>query len=250
MFGVPLSDAFSGDRRLGRAESVAWLALVGALFGAGYYATAALAGTPPARDLSTALDHCIPFHPAWVLVYLAAYPASLLPLFVVRDALLFRRIAVAYLAAIAVALGFFALLPVSGEPLRDQIPPLESSHFLEWGIQWLHRLDPPRNLFPSLHVALASLAVLGSGRASPRVGRVGAVALVVVSLAVVGTRQHYTIDVVAGLALAHGIAQLCLRPWCADPGYAAAHPPARALRFVGIYLGLLVAAAALFASGV
>lgn len=244
------SGSAGGDpRRLGRREALAWVGLVAGLFGAGYYAAAAVASAPPARDLTTPPDRWIPFHPAWILAYVAVYPASLLPLFVVRDADLFRRIARAYLAAIGLALACFLALPVSGQPLRDAIPPLDPGRFLEWGILWLHRLDPPTNLLPSLHLALATLAVVGCGRASPVVGRVGAAMLGVVALSVVGTRQHYAIDGLAGLALALGLAQVFLRPWRADPDHAAAHPPQRALRLGGLYLGLLVVAAALFAAG-
>ncbi len=223
-------------RHLEAREAIGWLALVGLVFVGGYYGVAELVPGASARDLSTPLDALIPFHPGWLLVYVAVYPAATLPLFVVRDAPLLRRIALAYLGVIALCLVCFSIWPVSGAPLRDSVGSLDPDRLLEWGTLLLYRLDPPRNLFPSLHIALATLAVCGAGRAQPVVGRVGAIALVFIVCSVVGIRQHYAVDALVGGLLALASAAAALRPWRPDPSHPPARPPRSALGCLALYV--------------
>lgn len=239
----------STGRELVPREAMGWFALVAAFFGGGYYALAALTTGAPARDLTTPLDGSVPFSAGWVLIYAAVYPMATLPLFVVRDADLLRRVARAYLVVIAVSFVCFAAFPISAVPLRTGVPPLDPERFLEWGTRLLYRLDPPRNLMPSLHVALATLAVVGSARANPRFAWGGAVVLTVIGIAVVGLRQHYAVDVLAGFGLALGVAFVSLRSWRPDPAFAPMRSMHAALGCVAIYVGGVVAFAVAFGAG-
>ena len=147
-------------------ERVGLCAAVLAFFGLGYYAVAW--GVDPARARSlpaTALDERIPFVPGAVYVYALAYTAVFFPAFVVGCPRLFRRTALAYAVAIAIALLVFALAPVSAADLRGNPADVAAGSFASWGVRVLYALDPPTNVLPSLHVALVWLAVWSAWKA-------------------------------------------------------------------------------------
>jgi membrane-associated phospholipid phosphatase len=66
----------------------------------------------------------------------------------------------------------------------------------------VQRIDPPGNVFPSLHVAHTSSLALILHHENPRLGRVviGLSALLAVST--LTTKQHFIADVIAGFTLA------------------------------------------------
>jgi hypothetical protein len=182
-----------------RALAVLGVAL---LFAGGYYAIAFLGPTESAVSLRTPLDDAIPFWPTSVIAYAWVYPAAFLPAFVVRSTSLFRRVLVAYLMLIGLAFAAFLLFPVSASGLRPEIESLDLERFSEWGTSLLYRLDPPVNLFPSLHLGLATLSALACWRVHRRIGALALVALALVAVAVCTVKQHFVMDALAGLGLA------------------------------------------------
>ncbi len=120
-----------------------------------------------------------------------------------------RRAAVAaYTGALPVFLAFPTAPPRSRD---DQVDTL-----LDRGIdldnRWLVRLYNPIAAMPSHHVAFAVVTGLGMARfgRNPLVRAFGAVYPAAVSLVVVATGNHYTLDVIAGAALG-GVARIVTR---------------------------------------
>ena len=172
-----------------------------ALFVVGYFGLGRMHPVT-ARELWTSLDDRIPFLAFSVWAYLWSFPAALLPLFVVRCRGLLRRTASAYAAAFVVAFASFALFPVTSARLRVSSAVLHRSNFSEWAVSVLYLFDPPYNLFPSLHVAIAALSAYAVGRADKRCGVASFGGLVLVCVAVCTTKQHFLIDLLGGLGVA------------------------------------------------
>lgn len=179
--------------------------LSGALIGyflVGYFGVGWLATDPArARSLATPLDDAIPFLPGSVVVYWSILPMALLPIFVLRDPRLFRRVAIAYAAAITVSLAVFVAFPVTSAGIRVMTEATAASGFVGWLLRLLHTLDPPLNLFPSLHLALATLSALAVRRVNPTLGALALAWTACIAVSVCTTKQHFVADVIAGVAL-------------------------------------------------
>lgn len=215
--------------------------LSGAVLGfflSGYFGVGFLASDPAhARSLWAPLDGAIPFLLGSVVVYWSILPMGLLPIFVVRDAALFRRVALAYSLAIASALAVFLLFPVTSQGLRVDAQLYADAGFAGWLLQLLYFVDPPLNLFPSLHLALALLAALAAGRVHRLSGAAALAWTACIAASVCTTKQHFAVDVVAGLLLGGLAHRACVPP------RAAASAGAQSFGAAGLALfGALVAA--------
>lgn len=155
------------------------------------------------------LDHRIPQQPAWVLVYGSLYLfLILLTVFVVRQEEHIRRTVLAYLAVWIVAYVCFFFYPTVAPRPDDSVV---GEGFVAWGLRSLYAFDPPYNCFPSLHVAHSFVSALSSYRVHRGLGIGASVCAFVVGLSTLFTRQHYILDVVAGIFLAYGAYALFLR---------------------------------------
>jgi hypothetical protein len=215
---------------------------VAAFFVAGYFGVGRSLDPGPARELRCALDDRIPFVEASVWVYLAVFPASLLPLFVVRSPQLFRRTLLAYAAAIAVSLILFAAMPVTSSRLRVDRAELDPARASGRAVAALYRIDPPVNLFPSLHLSIAVLAALSAWRARRSYGLVAVLGVSLVAVSICTVKQHFLVDGLAGVALALGIGAALLRGYRPEPGVDPAFdwrgPAAHGALLVAVYAGL------------
>ena len=213
-----------------------------AFFLAGYFGVGFLASDPEdARSLWTPLDGAIPFLLGSVVVYWSILPMGLLPIFVVRDPAVFRRVALAYALAIALALAGFLLFPVTSVGLRPDAQLYADAGFAGWLLQLLYFLDPPLNLFPSLHLALALLAALAARHVHRPSGAAALVWTACIAASVCTTKQHYVVDVAAGLFLGGLAHRVCVAPRAA--------PSAAAASFGAVGLALFGALVAVFYSG-
>lgn len=217
-------------RRLGIA-----VVLLTYAFG-GYFWIGYTTDPASATGLATPLDAFVPFVPDSIWVYAAVYPLIALPIFVVDSPALFRRTALAYALIVTICLACFRLFPVSGAGLRPSLDGVQASAFVLWGLHLNYALDPPVNLFPSLHLAGATIAALVAGRARRAFGVVGAVAVAVVSVAVCTVKQHFLVDAVAGILLAGAVHVALVRPFELPPGERAGRGPASLAAF-GAFLG-------------
>jgi membrane-associated phospholipid phosphatase len=153
-----------------------------------------------------AWDEWIPFEPAWVWAYLLPYLIGPVALGLVRPAT-FRWYITRGLVIVALSLLIFTVVPT-------QIDPRPSDHGLGTGLtakvyeQMVAIDEPPANAAPSLHVSLTFLLGLALYRDFPRWWPVILLAVVLVWMATLFTRQHHLLDVLTGVGLACTVAML------------------------------------------
>jgi membrane-associated phospholipid phosphatase len=156
----------------------------------------------PGRTLHSpelALDRAMPLQPGWALVYGSLYAfLILLPVFVVRLPEQIRRTVLAYLTVWITAYVCFFIYPTQApRPVE-----VAGQGFAAWGLRFLYAADPPYNCFPSLHVAHSFVSALACSRVHRGVGIGGVVCASLVGLSTLYTKQHYVLDVLAGILLA------------------------------------------------
>lgn len=157
-----------------------------------------------------ALDRALPLQPVWALVYGALYLFLIvLPVFVVREQEHLRRTVSAYLMVWTVAYVSFLAYPTAA-PRGDQVI---GNGFAAWGLRVLYEADPPYNCFPSLHVAHSFVSALACYLVHRRVGVFAILCAALVALSTLFTKQHYVLDVVAGVLLAGAAYAVFLRSY-------------------------------------
>lgn len=157
----------------------------------------------PGRTLHVpelALDRAIPLQPAWALVYGSLYLfLILLPVLVVRQEEQIRRTVLAYLMVWIAAYVCFLVYPtVAPRPAK-----VIGEGFVVWGLRFLYSADPPYNCFPSLHVAHSFVSALTCYRVHRGVGIATALCASLIGISTLYTKQHYILDVIAGIFLAY-----------------------------------------------
>lgn len=222
----------------GAARRAALTIGVVALFVVGYFGVGNSIDPVRARQFGTALDQRIPFIAASVWVYLWVFPAALLPVFLVRCPDLFRRTLLAYALAIAVSLVLFVALPVTSIGLRVDPGTLDVKRVSPWVVAQLYRLDPPFNLFPSLHLSIALLAALSAWKARRAYGAAALLGVALIAVSICTVKQHFVLDGLGGGALAMIVYAVVLRPYAPQRGI----DPAYGWRGPAAYAGLLIAA--------
>ncbi|HVP27994.1 MAG TPA: phosphatase PAP2 family protein [Myxococcota bacterium] len=234
------------------AEKLALAAMVVLLWVAGYFGAAARIDPTAARVLRTPVDDAIPFLPATIYLYTAVYTAMLLPLFTVRCKRLFRRVVAAYGLVLAASLLCFVTWPVTSLGLRPDpslLDRLSAVRFDVWGVRLCYALDPPVNLFPSLHLASVTLVALTAGTARRSYGAVGLVLVAGVGASICTVKQHWVVDGLAGLALGGGAWALVVRPYARPREPGVAYGMGGPLSFGLLHGSALLVLYALFASG-
>jgi hypothetical protein len=228
-----------------RHERALLTAGVVALFVLGYFTIGGRVPPERALSLATAWDARIPFVPETVWIYLWLFPASLLPLFLIRCPRLFRRTIAAYAIVIAVSLAVFAAFPVTSRELRADASRLDTDRFSPWAVAALYRLDPPYNLFPSLHLSVAALAALSAWTARPLYGALVGAGVVLVAVSILTVKQHFLADAAGGLLLAGAVHAAVVRPYVPSAGFAPAYgwrgPAAYAALMALVYAGFAAA---------
>ncbi len=185
-----------------------------------------------------ALDRAVPFEPAWAVVYSSLYLFAFLPLFVVTPQALLRRAVLAYLMAVVLAYVGFAAYPVAAPRPHS----VTGHDFFAWCVRFIYWLDTPYNCFPSLHVAYSFLAAFTCYRVNRGVGLVALAWASLIGISTLFIKQHFLVDVLAGVFLAYAASLVFLRtyPRSAIPEIDRRRAPIRALTAVGLF-ALLVA---------
>jgi membrane-associated phospholipid phosphatase len=150
--------------------------------------------------LRTRLDDVIPFWPWTSWFYLPIYAAIfLIAISGFRTRVHFDRALLG--VGLVMLLGLTGHLLVEAEyPRPLLLPPYpDLSHAF---MAWVQKVDPPGNVFPSLHVAHTSSLALILHHENPRLGRPVLVLAALLALSTLTTKQHFVADVVAGLAIA------------------------------------------------
>jgi membrane-associated phospholipid phosphatase len=145
------------------------------------------------------LDRLVPVQPTWALVYGTLYLfLILLPVFVVCREEHIRRTVLAYLMAWSTAYICFLVYPT----MAPRPPELSGEGFRVWGLRFLYEADPPYNCFPSLHVAHSFVSALTCYRVHRGLGVAAGVCASLVGVSALYAKQHYILDVIAGIVLA------------------------------------------------
>lgn len=156
----------------------------------------------PAQLPLTTLDEIVPFLPATGWLYAAAYLLLAWAFFGTSSLERVSRWLYALAAVQTVAAIVFVAWPVAYPRELAVLP--AGTHPIHAGlVDFWRRIDAPVNCLPSLHVTsnLLALAMFTSGRL--RRWFVPACVLAVLSIASTLTfKQHYAVDLLAGLALA------------------------------------------------
>lgn len=186
-------------RALRRPFRVTWsLLLLFALIPC-YLVIADLASKSPRSNPELSLDRAIPLQPGWALVYGGFYAFLIvLPVLVLWQEEHIRRSVNSYLVVWTFAYACFLLYPTSA-PRPTQV---SGDGFAAHGLRFLYGADPPYNCFPSIHVAHSFVSALSCFRLHPGLGGIAIACATVVGLSTLFTKQHYVLDVVAGMALA------------------------------------------------
>lgn len=144
------------------------------------------------------LDRQIPFVPAAIWIYLSAMPLLLLTVWV-PGSYERTRAFVSMAIALAIAGVVFLLFPAT---IPRQSPDLSGLTGSAWKL--LYAVDTARNSLPSLHAALAAIATSVLGREGRAWRVIGSIWLVAILAAALATKQHFVVDLVAGLCLGIG----------------------------------------------
>lgn len=164
-----------------------------------YIYVAALIAGRPLHAPALLFDRSIPLRPTWALLYGPFYLfLIILPVFVVRQDDHLRRTVWAYLLVWGTALEAFMVYPTVAP--RPTI--VLGDGFAVWGLRFLYAADPPYNCFPSLHVAHSFVSALTLYRSHRLVGVAAVLCASLVGISTLYTKQHYILDVAAGVLLA------------------------------------------------
>jgi membrane-associated phospholipid phosphatase len=165
--------------------------------------------------LRTRFDDAIPFLPWTSWCYLPFYAAIfIIAVIGIRRRALFNRAVLAVLVVMVV--GATCHLLIGAEyPRPVLVPPYPdiSSAFMAA----VQRLDPPGNVFPSLHVAHTTMLALILIKDRPRLGAVALVMATLLALSTLTTKQHFIADVAAGYLLAFTGRAIAVRGFPAAP---------------------------------
>jgi membrane-associated phospholipid phosphatase len=195
----------------------------------------------PGRTLHVpelALDRVVPVRAAWSVIYGSLFLAALLPVFVVHRQELIRRTILAFLMVWLFSYACFLAYPTIGP--RPAV--VAGDDFFAWALRVIYSSDVRYNCLPSLHVAQCFLAALACYRVHRGVGAVALVWAFLVGISTLYTKQHYVLDVIAGIILACVAYVMFLRGYPREdvPERERRLAPALALGAVGIY-ALIVA---------
>ncbi len=179
---------------------LAWGAGVASIVSVAYFVAAFLTAGRSV-DLSTPLDHAIPFIPWTWWIYFPGYVGSLILATVAirNDHLFFQALAAAALAQLIAILFYFLIPSTFPRPTVDDLP---SEGLTREAILWFWSFDPPNNTFPSTHIAISGVGALALWHERNSFRFLALLLVVGVIITVHTTKQHYCVDAVGGIVLA------------------------------------------------
>ncbi len=154
-------------------------------------------GGLPTQALWTRLDRAVPLVPAAIWPYALYYVLVMMPLFAVRRMRELTEVFSAYLLVTFSAWIVYVIWPV-----RMEYPHEVCTGFSCTILMRLWAMDMGVNVMPSLHAAHSVLAAAIFWSYRNKAWPLMAAGAAAVSVAAILTRQHYILDIVAGVALA------------------------------------------------
>ena len=142
----------------------------------------------------TTLDDAIPFYlwtvwPYFLLVLLAFLPVS------IRDTTIFWRTMIAFTVAVCTNISIWLLFPTIYH--RPQMP--IGNDFTTFAYHWLCSIDTPANCLPSGHITSPTIGCWALATAHPKYRKLIWTTFALLSVTILTTKQHYVIDLPAGL---------------------------------------------------
>lgn len=193
-------------------EKVLLVAVVLLFASVGYFGVGLLTDPTRAATLATPLDRAIPHLPWSIYVYAWVYTAMFYPGFTVRCPYVFRRVILAYLVVLVACFACWMAFPVTAHTIRPDLAGIPPTTFHGWGVHVNYVYDPPVNLFPSLHVAAATLATTCAWRVRPAFGIVALPVALAIWAATCTMKQHFFVDGLSGALLGLAAWWWLLRP--------------------------------------
>lgn len=147
-------------------------------------------------DLAIPLDREIPFVPEMVLVYFSTFVFVIQPFIILTESRQFFWMLASFGSITVIASLIHVIVPSKIE----RIEKLDADGLSGKFIDLFQKTCKPYGNFPSMHVAL-SVPVVGANfiAAGPTVGSVTLVWAILIALSTLFTKQHYILDVLAGL---------------------------------------------------
>ena len=154
--------------------------------------------TRDSYQLILPLDLSLPFIPIFVIFYLLTFIyVILVPYLLIKDKKKFLALSLSFIFTMLIAYIIFLVFPIK---MVLKVSTLGSG-FLDNLVQITYLMDAPGfNSFPSLHVALSLLTSLIIYTNDKKHWWVW-IAFILISLSTLFIKQHYFIDVVAGVLL-------------------------------------------------
>lgn len=147
-------------------------------------------------DLGTAFDQKIPYVPQFALVYFSTYIFVLQPFIILNKAGQFYWMLTSFVSISILASLIHALIPSKIERIDQGNASGLSGYLL--GI--FQKTCKPYGNFPSMHVGLSVPVVAANFLAGgPVIGFISLVWAILIALSTLYTKQHYILDVLAGV---------------------------------------------------
>jgi membrane-associated phospholipid phosphatase len=146
-------------------------------------------------------DHLVGFEPAWAWIYVSLYFLVWIPPWLALSRNAVHRYVRGVLWMVPISCAAWLACPIAGP--RPDVQPEPGTLFA-----WLVSVDTPINTIPSMHMALAVYSLLFARRTVEQCGRgriflvVGFVWVALIAYSCLATKQHFAIDLAAGMILA------------------------------------------------
>ncbi len=147
-------------------------------------------------DFSTKWDRKTPYWPLFALVYFSTYVLVVQPFFILTDARHFYLMLASFIAISVFSSLIHATVPSKIERVED----ITIGGASGWMLDLFQKTCKPYGNFPSMHVGLCVPVVATNFMvAGPVIGSLTLVWAILIALSTLFTKQHYIIDVLAGM---------------------------------------------------
>jgi membrane-associated phospholipid phosphatase len=147
-------------------------------------------------DLGLSIDRKTPYVPLFALVYFSTYPFVVLPFIILSDARQFYWM-VACFASISI---FSSLIHATVPSKIERVEQVTVGGVSGWMLGLFQKTCKPYGNFPSMHVGLSVPVVVANFMvAGPVAGSIALIWAVLIALSTLFTKQHYILDVLAGV---------------------------------------------------
>jgi membrane-associated phospholipid phosphatase len=147
-------------------------------------------------DLGLPIDRKTPYLPLFALIYFSTYPFVLQPFIILSDARQFYWM-VACFASISI---FSSLIHATVPSKIERVEQVTTGGVSGWMLTRFQQTCKPYGNFPSMHVGLSVPVVVANFMvAGPVMGSMALIWAVLIALSTLFTKQHYVLDVLAGL---------------------------------------------------